>query len=57
MDDVLPGVIIDGVMGIDMNVTDEFMSQMDFMISGSSQDLSKRAEVNLEGIIVATVNY
>ena len=48
MDDVLPGVIIDGVLGIDMNVTDEFRSQLDPSISGSSEVLSRRAEVSLE---------
>ena len=32
MDDVLPGVIIDAVLGIDMNVTDEFKGQLDDII-------------------------
>ena len=45
MDDVLPGVIIDGVLGIDMNVTDEFMSQLDFPISGNSAEMKIKAEV------------
>ena len=45
MDDVLTGVIIDGVLGIDMNVTDEFKSQMDAVIGGSSMQLKKMAQV------------
>ena len=45
MDDILPGVIIDGVLGIDLNVTDEFMSQTDFPISGNSAEMKIKAEV------------
>lgn len=45
MDDVLPGVIIDGVLGIDINVTDEFMSQLDFPISGNSAEMKVKAQV------------
>ena len=47
MDDVLTGVIIDGVLGIDMNVTDEFKSQMDGIISGSSIRIKEMAQVLL----------
>ena len=32
MDDILPGVIIDGVLGIDLNVTDEFKGQLDDIV-------------------------
>ena len=47
MDDVLPGVVIDGILGIDMNVTDEFMSQMDFPIRGNSEQMRQKAQVRL----------
>ena len=32
MDDVLPGMIIDAVLGIDINVTDEFRGQLDEIV-------------------------
>ena len=45
----MPGVVIDGILGIDMNVTDEFMSQMDFPITldSHSPESKKRVEVSL----------
>ena len=45
MDDILTGVIIDGVLGIDMNVTDEFKSQMDAIIGGSSTEIKEMTQV------------
>lgn len=45
MDDVLPGVIIDGVLGIDLNVTDEFKSQLDFTFGGNSEEVKEQAQV------------
>ena len=47
MDDVLPGVIIDGVLGVDLTGIDQFMAQMDPQFSGSSADLKERAQVRL----------
>ena len=32
MDDILPGVIIEGVLGVDLNVTDEFKGQLDDIV-------------------------
>ena len=45
MDDVLPGVIIDGVLGVDLQDIPGFKSQLDFMIQGNSQDMKKQAQV------------
>ena len=45
MDDILTGVIIDGVLGIDLNVTDEFRSQWADTVSGSSTEMKKMAQV------------
>ena len=50
MDDVLPGVVIDGILGIDMNVTDEFMSQMDktqLTFDSTAKETKKIVEVSL----------
>ena len=44
MDDVLPGVIIDGVLGVDLTEINEFMSQMDPQFGGTSADLKERAQ-------------
>ena len=44
MDDVLPGVIIDGVLGVDLTEVNEFMGQMDPQFGGSSADLKERAQ-------------
>ena len=44
MDDVLPGVIIDGVLGVDLTEVNEFMAQMDPQFSGTSADLKERAQ-------------
>ena len=44
MDDVLPGVIIDGVLGVDLTEINEFMAQMDPQFGGSSADLKERAQ-------------
>ena len=49
MDDLLTGVIIDGVLGIDLNVTDEFRSQFDDMFSGNSEEVRKHAQVGYSG--------
>lgn len=43
MDDVLPGMIIDGVLGVDLNVTDEFKGQLDDIIYVQADD---REELN-----------
>ena len=45
MDDILPGVIIDAVLGIDMNVTDEFKSQRDLIFGGNSSEVKEQAQV------------
>ena len=45
MDDVLPGVIIDGVLGVDLKDIPGFKSQLDFMIHANSQEMRKKAEV------------
>ena len=52
MDDVLPGVIIDAILGIDMNVTDEFKSQVDSIFGGNSSEVNEQAQV---GCIVAII--
>lgn len=44
MDDVLPGVIIDGVLGVDLTEVNEFMAQMDPQFGGSSADLREKAQ-------------
>ena len=44
MDDVLPGVIIDGVLGVDLTEVNEFMAQMDPKFGGSSADLRDKAQ-------------
>ena len=46
MDDVLPGVIIDGVLGVDLKDIPGFKSQLDFMIRANSQDMKKQAQVH-----------
>ena len=45
MDDVLPGVIIDGVLGVDLKDIPGFKSQLDFTINGNSQDMRQKAQV------------
>ena len=45
MDDVLPGVIIDGVLGVDLKDIAGFKSQLDFVITANSQEMKKKAEV------------
>ena len=45
MDDVLPGVIIDGVLGVDLKDIPGFKSQLDFMINTNSQDMKRQAQV------------
>ena len=45
MDDVLPGVIIDGVLGIDLQDIAGFKSQLDFTIQGNSQEMKRKAQV------------
>ena len=45
MDDVLPGVIIDGVLGIDLQDIAGFKSQLDFMIQENSQEMKRKAQV------------
>jgi hypothetical protein len=44
MDDVLPGVIIDGVLGVDLTEVNEFMAQMDPQFGGRSADLREKAQ-------------
>ena len=46
----MPGVVIDGILGIDMNVTDEFMSQMDktqLTFDSTAKETKKIVEVSL----------
>ena len=45
MDDILPGVIIDGVLGIDLQDIAGFKSQLDFMIQENSQEMKRKAQV------------
>ena len=45
MDDVLPGVIIDGVLGVDLQDIPGFKSQLDFRIQASSQEMKRQAQV------------
>jgi hypothetical protein len=47
MDDVLPGVIIDGVLGVDLKDIPGFKSQLDFMIRANSQDMKRQAQVKI----------
>ena len=51
MDDVLPGVIIDGVLGVDLKDIPGFKSQLDFMINTNSQDMKRQAQVKKTTII------
>ena len=47
MDDLLPGVIIEGVLGVDLKDCPGFKSQMDDRISTDSQEMRKIAQVDL----------
>ena len=47
MDDILPGVIIDGVLGIDLTNIPGFKSQLDYMIDANSQDMRAKAQVSV----------
>ena len=45
MDDVLPGVIIDGVLGVNLTSIDDFKSQLDDVVSGNSRDVKNATQV------------
>ena len=45
MDDLLPGVIIEGVLGVDLTDCPGFKSQMDYRISTNSQSMRSIAQV------------
>ena len=45
MDDLLPGVIIEGVLGVDLTDCPGFKSQMDYRISTDSQSMRNMAQV------------
>ena len=47
MDDLLSGIIIEGVLGIEMNVTDEFMSQLDKRLVVNTEEMKRKAEVRM----------
>ena len=47
MDDLLSGIIIEGVLGIEMNVTDEFMSEMDKYLVVNTEEMKRKAEVRM----------
>ena len=55
MDDVLPGVIIDAVLGIDMNETDVFKGQLDDIVyyrSGDPGELKRmKKEVHVHSLL------
>ena len=42
MDDFLSGAIIDGVLGINLTVNDDFMSQWDDVYHGTDEQLKKK---------------
>ena len=48
MDDILPGVIIDGVLGIDLNVTDEFKGQLDDLVFHRGNEAQQVDSKNLK---------
>ena len=45
MDDVLPGVIIDGVLGVDLEDIPGFKSQLDSVINANSESMKNQAQV------------
>ena len=45
MDDLLPGVIIEGVLGVNLTDCPGFKSQMDYRISTDSQEMKTIAQV------------
>ena len=47
MDDLLPGVIIEGVLGVDLKDCPGFKSQMDYRISADSQEMRTTAQVHV----------
>ena len=48
MDDVLPGVIIDGVLGVDLKDIPGFKSQLDFMLNANSREMKAQAQVRVQ---------
>ena len=59
MDDVLPGVIIDAVLGIDMNETDVFKGQLDDIVYYRSGDPGRTKENEERGTctLTSTMNH
>ena len=47
MDDILPGVIIDGVLGVDLQEIPALKSQLHDMIHGNSESIRKQAQVKI----------